>query len=167
MYHHDPNNPHSIPNNTVHCIFISKTNSIWIGTENGLALFNPQKERFISFRNQPDNPTSILSNQINDIGESKDGKLWICTQMGGISILDLNENVFTTPQNTHFQNIKATNDLHGISSPNAKSFMQDSFGNIWIGNYRGGVDFLSYEYPTFQTLDYNILKEPVGGINLS
>lgn len=159
VYHHDPNNPHSIPNNTVHCIFISKTNSIWIGTENGLALFNPQKERFISFRNQPDNPTSILSNQINDIGESKDGKLWICTQMGGISILDLNENVFTTPQNTHFQNIKATNDLHGISSPNAKSFMQDSFGNIWIGNYRGGVDFLSYEYPTFQTLDYNILKD--------
>lgn len=159
VYRHDPNDPHSIPNNTVHCILISKNNSIWIGTENGLALFNLQKEQFISFQNQPGNPTSILSNQINDIGESKDGKLWICTQMGGVSILDLNENVFTSPQNLHFQNIKVTNDLHGISSPNAKSFMQDSFGNIWIGNYRGGVDFLSNANPVFQTLEYTILKD--------
>lgn len=159
VYRHNPQNPYSIPNNTVHCILISKTNSIWIGTEDGLALFNPQKEQFISFQNQPNNPTSILSNQINDIGESKDGKLWICTQMGGVSILDLNENVFTSPQDTHFQNIKATNDLHGISSPNAKSFLQDSFGNIWIGNYRGGVDFLSYNKSIFQTLEYNILKD--------
>lgn len=159
VYRHDPQNPYSIPNNTVHCILISKTNSIWVGTEDGLALFNPQKEQFISFQNQPNNPTSILSNQINDIGESKDGKLWVCTQMGGISILDLNENVFTSPQNTHFQNIKASNDLHGISSPNAKSFLQDSFGNIWIGNYRGGVDFLSYNKPIFQTLEYSILKD--------
>ena len=159
IYKHDPNDPHSIPNNTVHCIFISKTNLVWVGTEDGLALFNPQKEQFISFQNQPNNPTSILSNQINDIGESKDGKLWICTQMGGVSILDLNDNAFTSPQHMHFQNIKATNDLHGISSPNAKSFMQDSFGNIWIGNYRGGVDFLSYDTPIFQTLKYNILKD--------
>lgn len=59
----------------------------------------------------------------------------------GVSILDLNDNAFTSPQHMHFQNIKATNDLHGISSPNAKSFMQDSFGNIWIGNYRGGWTF--------------------------
>lgn len=159
IYRHDPNDPHSIPNNTVHCILISKTNAVWVGTEDGLALFNPQKEQFISFQNQPNNPTSILSNQINDIGESKDGKLWICTQMGGVSILDLNDNAFTSPQHMHFQNIKATNDLHGIASPNAKSFMQDSFGNIWIGNYRGGVDFLSYDTPIFRTLEYNILKD--------
>lgn len=79
--------------------------------------------------------------------------------MGGVSILDLNDNAFTSPQHMHFQNIKATNDLHGIASPNAKSFMQDSFGNIWIGNYRGGVDFLSYDTPIFRTLEYNILKD--------
>lgn len=159
IYQHNPNDPHSIPDNTVHCILISKTNSIWIGTDQGLALFNPQKEQFITFSHQTNNPNSLLSNQINDIGESKDGKLWVCTHMGGVSILDLNDNVFTTPENMHFQNIKATNDLQGISSPNANCFLQDSFGNIWIGNYRGGVDFLSYNNPAFQTLAYNTLKD--------
>lgn len=159
IYKHNPDDPHSIPDNTVRCIFISKTNSIWIGTNNGLALFNAQKEQFISFHNQPDNPYSLLSNQINDIGESKDGKLWVCTHMGGVSILDLNENAFTAPENMHFQNIRVTNNLQGISSPNPSCFLQDSFGNIWIGNYRGGVDFLSYNQPTFQILAYNTLKD--------
>lgn len=159
IYQHNPDDPHSIPNNTVHCIFISKTNAIWIGTGDGLALFNPQKEQFITFQHQPDNPYSLLSNQVNDIGESKDGKLWVCTQMGGVSILDLNDNVFTTPAHTRFQNIRVTNDLHGVSSPNVKSFLQDSFGNIWLGNYRGGVDFLSYNRPVFQTLAYHMLKD--------
>lgn len=159
VYRHNPQNPHSLPNNTVRCIFISPTNAIWIGTDKGLALFNPHKEQFITFKNQPENPNSLLSNQINDIGESKDGKLWVCTHMGGVSVLDLNENVFTSPEDLHFQNIRVTNDLHGISSPNAKCFLQDSFGNIWLGNYRGGVDFLSYNQPVFQTLAYHTLKD--------
>lgn len=159
IYRHTPDDPHSLPNNTVRRIFISKTNAIWIGTDGGLALFNPYKEQFITFKNQPGKPNSLLSDQINDIGESRDGKLWICTHMGGVSVLDLNENVFTSPENLHFQNIRVTNDLHGISSPNAKCFLQDSFGNIWLGNYRGGVDFLSYNQPVFQTLAYNTLKD--------
>ena len=159
IYQHNPEDPYSLPNNTVRCIFISKTNAIWIGTDKGLALFNPHKEQFITFQNQQENPNSLLSNQINDIGESRDGKLWVCAHMGGVSILDLNDNVFTSPENMHFQNIRVTNDLHGISSPNAKCFLQDSFGNIWLGNYRGGVDFLSYNQPVFQTLAYNTLKD--------
>lgn len=159
VYQYNPKDPYSLPNNTVRCIFISKTNAIWIGTDKGLALFNPHKEQFITFQNQQENPNSLLSNQINDIGESRDGKLWVCAHMGGVSILDLNDNVFTSPENMHFQNIRVTNDLHGISSPNAKCFLQDSFGNIWLGNYRGGVDFLSYNQPVFQTLAYNTLKD--------
>ena len=159
VYQHNPKDPHSVPDNTVRCIFISQTNIIWIGTDRGLALFNPYKEQFITFQHQAQNTNSLVSGQINDIGESNDGKLWVCVHMGGVSVLDLNENVFTSPENMRFQNIRVTNDLHGISSPNAKCFLQDSFGNIWLGNYRGGVDFLSYHQPVFQTLAYNTLKD--------
>ena len=161
IYRHHPEDPHSLPDNTVRCVFISCTGAIWVGTDKGLALFNPNKGQFTTFRNQQGNPNSLLSGQINDIGESKDGRLWVCTHMGGVSVLDLNENAFTSPENLHFQNIRVTNDLHGISSPNARCFLQDSFGNIWLGNYRGGVDFLSYNQPVFQTLAYNILKDGV------
>lgn len=159
LYRHNPKDSHSLPNNTVHCVFISSTNGIWVGTDKGLALFNPHNEQFTTLQSHHENPNSLLSDQINDIGESNDGKLWVCTHMGGVSVLDLNENAFTSPENMRFQNIRVTNDLHGISSPNARCFLQDSFGNIWLGNYRGGVDFLSYNQPVFQTLAYNTLKD--------
>lgn len=62
-----------------------------------------------------------------------------------------------------FSNITVTNDNHGLSGPNARSIIQDSFGNIWIGNYRGGVDFISYAQPLFNTIAYTIEKQ--GKIN--
>lgn len=86
----------------------------------------------------------------------KDGTLWICTNMGGVSILNLRENTFISPEKITFSNITVTNDNHGLSGPNARSIIQDSFGNIWIGNYRGGVDFISYAQPLFNTIAYTI-----------
>ena len=45
-----------------------------------------------------------------------------------------------------------------MSSPNAQSIIQDSFGNIWIGNYRGGIDFISHTQPLFNTITYKTEK---------
>ena len=98
-----------------------------------------------------------------DIKQMKDGTLWICTNMGGVSILNLRENTFISPEKITFSNITVTNDNHGLSGPNARSIIQDSFGNIWIGNYRGGVDFISYAQPLFNTIAYTIEKQ--GKIN--
>lgn len=86
----------------------------------------------------------------------KDGKIWICTNMGGVSILDLQHNAFISAEEIDFQNIKATNDNYGLSSPNARCAYQDCYGNIWIGNYRGGIDFISHTQPMFNILPYTI-----------
>lgn len=92
----------------------------------------------------------------------KDGTLWICTNMGGVSILNLRK-IHLYLQKNYILNITVTNDNHGLSGPNARSIIQDSFGNIWIGNYRGGVDFISYAQPLFNTIAYTIEKQ--GKIN--
>lgn len=162
-YQHDPDNPHSIPDNEVRALCIDKNQNIWVGTDKGLALFNPQTERFTTFRHTAGNGNSLLSDQVFDIAQMKDGTLWICTNMGGVSILNLQENTFISPENITFSNISATNDGHGLSGPNARSIMQDSFGNIWIGNYRGGIDFISYAKPLFGTITYT--TENQGRIN--
>lgn len=158
-YRHDESDPRSIPGNTVKCIYIDRRENIWVGTTQGLALFNMEEENFVVFRHDAGNPGSVISDQVCDIGEDRDGNIWICTNMGGVSILDLHANTFTSPEQTKFRNIGVTYDLHGISSPNARCFLQDCFGNIWIGNYRGGIDFLSYRKPDFQTLDFPMLKD--------
>ncbi|WP_455673814.1 hybrid sensor histidine kinase/response regulator transcription factor [Phocaeicola sp.] len=162
-FRHDPQNPHSIPSNEVRALCIDKNKNVWVGTDKGLALFNSQTGRFTTFRHMEGNEKSLLSDQVQDIKQMKDGTLWICTNMGGVSILNLQENTFTTPEKIGFYNIGVTNDNHGLSGPNARSIIQDSFGNIWIGNYRGGIDFISYAQPIFNTLSYTIEKQ--GKIN--
>lgn len=166
-----PGDEKSIPCNSVRAIHIDSSDRVWIGTDNGLSLFNPQTEEFINFHHINGNEESLLSNIVYDITQTKDGKIWICTYMGGISILDMQNNSFITPDNVKFTNIKATKDDFGLSSPNAKSILEDIYGNIWIANYRGGLDFISYANPVFNLLPYsyknneNFIYKQVWGIN--
>ena len=78
---HEPGNPKSRPGNTVRAIYMDHLGNIWVGTNNGLALFNPQTEEFITFRHDSSNPNSLGENYIYDIREMKDGSLWISTDM--------------------------------------------------------------------------------------
>ena len=123
-FRHSPDDPKSIPSNTVHAILMDSAERMWVGTENGLSLFNPVTKEFTTFRNQPDNPRSLLSNQVYDIRQTRDGNIWVCTNMGGVSILDLRQNSFIRPEQVQFRNLVVTNDIHGLSSPNARVFTQ-------------------------------------------
>lgn len=155
-FRHNPNDAKSLPGNEVRSIYIDRMKNIWVGTNEGLALFNPQNEEFITFRHDMENAASLISNHIFCIKEMNDGTLWVCADMGGVSILDLRNTTFVDPAAVQFRNIVVTNDNHGLSSANPRCLYQDTFGNIWIGNYRGGVDFISDMQPTFQTLPYAV-----------
>lgn len=153
-YQHDPEDPYSLPDNEVRALCIDNNQNVWVGTDKGLALFNPQTERFTVFKHISGKEDSLLSGQVMDICQMKDGTLWIGTNLGGVSILNLQENTFISPEEISFVNILAGHDGHGLSGPNARSILQDTFGNIWIGNYRGGLDFISYAQPLFSTIAY-------------
>lgn len=161
---HSNNDDCSIPSNVIHSICVDSYNNVWVGTDNGLALFNPKTGKFTSFRHDPKNPCSILSGQIRDIKEMKNGELWICINMGGVSIIDLKNSFLVSPKELKFKNIIAQNNVNGLSSPNARTIFQDRFGNIWIGNYRAGIDIISYEQPSFRTLPY-IIKADADAIS--
>lgn len=170
-FKHIPGNDKSIPSNSVRAIYIDKSNRIWIGTESGLSIFNPITEEFTTFKHNSKNENSLISDIVYDITQTSDGKIWICTYLGGISILDMQNNSFTTPDMVKFINIHASNDEYGLSSPNAKTVMEDIYGNIWIANYMSGIDFISYSDTQFNLLPYrlmnndNIIYKQVWGIN--
>lgn len=166
----NPDNPQSLPGNSVYSIYKDHLENIWVGTNRGLGLFNPKTEAFIVFRHEPSNPYSLIADHIYAIKEMNDGNLWIASDIGGISILDLHSITFKNPESVQFYNITADNNRNGVSSGNIRNLLQDSFGNIWIGNYSSGVDFISHTQPVFHVLPYmtekgNILKhKPVWGI---
>lgn len=154
-YKNNPLDPYSIPGNGVNVVFIDSNDNVWVGTDNGLALFNPDTKRFTVFRHSPDNDQSLISNFVLSITQLNDGKLWIGTENGGISILNIQQNMFLTPQNAIFQNIHPGDDNYSLSNQTIRKIYQDSFNNIWIGTYGGGINFISNRKSFFQTWNYS------------
>jgi ligand-binding sensor domain-containing protein/DNA-binding response OmpR family regulator/nitrogen-specific signal transduction histidine kinase len=149
---HDTENPQSLPGNSVRTICIDRFNNIWLGTDQGLALYDPQTETFITFKHNPDNPRSLGSNSIFSICEMQDGTLWISTDMAGISILNLNNLTLRGVHDIEFTNIPVTDEQNRLASTNILRLFQDSFKNIWIGHRQKGIDFISQIQPAFQSI---------------
>ena len=161
------NTPGSIPGNDVRCLFIDNYENVWVGTTNGLALFDQGSGRFISFKNNPANPNSLISNFIYTITQPKDGQLWIGTETGGISILDIRKGMFLSPEKVSFQNIYSSDGKNGLSHPTVRSIFEDSFRNTWIATYGGGVNFISSEPDFFQLWQYSPLPDAANSLSKS
>jgi ligand-binding sensor domain-containing protein/signal transduction histidine kinase len=46
-YRHDPAREGTIANNTVNCLFIDRKGLVWLGTDRGISVHNPQQELFV------------------------------------------------------------------------------------------------------------------------
>lgn len=153
-FRYDPQNPLSLPGDRVNKIFIDYNQNIWVGTNNGLALYDRQNETFTNFRHEEKNTSSLLANFIYDITQTHDKKLWIGTENGGISILSLQQSLFSKPQEIVFENIEPGDDPYSLSNKTIRSIFEDSFNNIWVGTYGGGLNFISHQAPYFSQLCY-------------
>lgn len=153
-YRNDSQNLHSLPGNDVFCFCIDHIGNLWLGTNNGLALYRPETDDFIAFRHNQKNPFSLVSDIIYDIREMHDGTLWIASDIGGVNILDLSQISFQSPDDVKFRSIDVTYDKYGLSSGNIRSLLEDDYGNVWIGNRSSGVDFVGHSLPPFHVLPY-------------
>ncbi len=77
-FSHDPANPDSISDNLLVPLFIDSESRIWIGTENGLNLFDKDKKTFKSYKRSDGYPFDA----IHSIGEDKAKNLWLGTNAG-------------------------------------------------------------------------------------
>jgi signal transduction histidine kinase/ligand-binding sensor domain-containing protein len=75
----------------VHCIYQDKFDFIWIGTDDGLDLYDGNK--MIVYKHNPRNLSTISSNSINIIFEDSKGNLWIGTS-NGLNLFDRGKNHF-------------------------------------------------------------------------
>jgi len=154
-YRHYENDPSSLADNTVTSILKDSKDRIWIGTRNGLTLFNPISEQMINFKNDPLNPKSLSSNFIQKTTETTDNKLYIGTEGGGLNILDLNTINFNSDMsNVSFEHILESDTSDGLSSLSVQTVTQDSFGNIWLGGFASGINFISSQENFFKRIIY-------------
>ncbi len=143
-YQHKAHDIHSLPGNNVRCIYQDRMHRIWVGTDSGLALFNPKTGRFTRVTD----PVEHFEDNVYDIRQMQNGKIWVATDIGDIKVLNPN-NPIATDECLHYEPTQVT-----LSSHNLRSIVEDEYGNIWVGNYSSGVDFISATESDFNLLDY-------------
>jgi signal transduction histidine kinase/ligand-binding sensor domain-containing protein len=113
------------PKNLVQKIYQDKTGSFWIGTADGLYLFDPKTNRFRYYGN--DDKTNPKANNVINILQGEDSSLWIGTLGGGLRHLDLKTGKFTTYR--HVQG-----DTTTISADIASALIRDeTIGGLLVG----------------------------------
>ncbi len=143
-----------LPGNSVFTITADRSGNIWIGTDHGAALFNPSTATITPFVHDEGNANSIGAGRVRGICALDNGEIWFATDQGGVSILDTRSYVYADISHAKFTSMPVNGMREGTSSANIRCITQDSFGNIWIGNYRSGVNLVSHIEPLFAQLDY-------------
>ncbi|MCD4676052.1 MAG: PAS domain S-box protein, partial [Desulfobacula sp.] len=126
-FSHDPDKPESISGNLLVPIFIASDKSIWIGTENGLNLFDKEQKTFKSFKRSDGYPFDA----IHSIGEDKNENLWLGTNAGLVRFnpVTLKARAFTKDDGVQSVMFYANN---GITSKS---------GQMWFGGTKGMNSF--------------------------
>jgi len=84
-YLHDPQNRHSLSNNHVESIYQDQDGTLWIGTEDGLNVFDRATDAFVSYYHDPLSPHSLSDTHITAIYQDRSGSLWLGTDSYGIN----------------------------------------------------------------------------------
>ncbi len=142
----------SISSNYITSLQIDQQQRLWVGTDNGLNLFQPESQSFSTYRHS-DNSNSIVHNDIREIMLNRDGKLWIGTQEG-LSIFD--------PNNKTFSNYLHNPEQKGSLSHNSiHSIYQDRNNSVWIGTFYGGVNLIHPFATQFHVFKNSRLKPSI------
>lgn len=126
-YKRNANDTASISNNYVYAILKDSRNILWVGTQQGLNIYNYEKENFTQFK-----PRHFSDKFIYDILEDDQGNLWFCTRNSGIFFYNVKEDRIVWYN-------KNNNKNHGLSNNKIISAYQDSKKRIWFGSLNGGL----------------------------
>ncbi len=133
---------------TVNCILQDNDGFIWIGTQDGLNLYDGY--RFTYFYNRPGDSTSLSDNYITSLCQSSDDSLWVGTMSGGLNLLDKKTGIFSSFQ-------KGPVDKGYISDNTIWTICSDKDGNIYTGTNQG-LNILNIQTGLFS--NYNQGEDP-------
>lgn len=115
----------------VRCLEEDKMGNIWIGTTEGLLVFNPDEgNRFMAYKKIQGDIRSLGGNDVQFIYKDRNGTMWVCTSSGG-----LNKAVTADPlKNIRFENYSTRN---GLPSDYILSCTEDNDHNLWMSTQNG------------------------------
>lgn len=127
VYRKTSGKSHSLGNNFVHCLYEDSKHRMFVGTKEGLYLYNRSKDNFDHILLDKANYKSNDLTSIYSIKEDAEGKLWIGTFREGIYVL--NKSLLPV---AHYYGKR-------LPSNRVTALAKDQIGNMWIGMAKGLV----------------------------
>jgi signal transduction histidine kinase/ligand-binding sensor domain-containing protein/CheY-like chemotaxis protein len=126
-FRHDANVPGSLSHNRVLAILEDAEQRLWVGTSDGLNLFDPQAKRFVRYGRNSDDPHSLRHDDIMSLYQDRSGVLWVGTRAGGAS----HWNSHSWSMGHYLSPL-----LHNTA---VNAFADDGEGSLWVGTMDGLV----------------------------
>ena len=82
VYKYTPGDSLSMVESSVTTIYQASDSMLWVGTKNGLSLFNPATGSFSNYQHNPVDPKSFPCEWILNFYEDEEGIMWIGTNTG-------------------------------------------------------------------------------------
>lgn len=153
LIHADP----SSPANHISKLSPGPDSRLWIGTADGLAVYDPGKDTITLYQHDPLDPYSISRGLVPAIAHTADGRIWILPVTGsfplsdGINCFDPETGLFLTFRNDPL-------DPNSLSSNVITDLFTDRNGILWIGTMGAGIDIYDPFRQKFNLLQYNPMK---------
>lgn len=155
-YKHVLNDSTSISNNLVYCSFVDKTNKLWIGTEDGLNLYDRENDQFQRIPILKPNERTKTNISIRSLTSDNNGNLFIGTAKRGLFKLNLSDlDIETISTATPDETILGVNALK-----------TDKNGRVFAGTTKGLKEY-DTKTNTLKTVLFNgeegyiSIKEPI------
>ena len=131
-FRHRPDDLTSLSSDRTTAICEDEMGRLWIGTDDGLDLYDPQQQAFSHPFAQAPVGQGLSSQRIRALASDGAGSLWIGTRGSGLNRLDL-----ASGQVRHYAHDPES--VGGLGDDSVTRLFIDSQGTLWIGTYLGGL----------------------------
>lgn len=152
--HYQSHDQHGLSHHDVRTFLVDHKGHFWVGTNGGgLNLYQPERDRFQAFRAAPGTPYGLTSDSIVSLYEDSRGMVWVGTVHGGVCFFDPGQ---VSSEGINFYRIQLpVNDRHKLYGNSVLSITEDSYGNMWFGNYVSGISYMNYQTRQLRQYDKN------------
>ncbi len=124
-------------------------NTLWIGTESGIYIYNSQTHETINLKHHKSIPHSLSDNAVYSIYKDRDNGIWVGTYFGGVN--------YYSNQTSGFEMFYSIPNINSVNGERIREFCPAENGNIWIGTEDAGLNLFNPHTNTFLPID-NRLK---------
>lgn len=138
--------PQKADNSRIHLnglptLFLDKKNMLWLGYEQGLALYDRSTESFIDFEFQH---KKAITTSTRTLCEDHFGNLWIGSYSG---LYILNAKRTALKHIVHYPDNSTS-----LSQNSIYKIIRDSRGDMWIGTWAAGINYYNQDNTAFKNI---------------